>query len=114
LSAKSYANGMLARGVTLQIGGQIGWDGDREFVSDGFIGQMRQALSNIRSIVESADGGVEDVTRLTWIVTDRSECLAAQQEVGETYQGVFGRHFPARSMLAVAGPVEIETEAHLG
>ena len=119
LPAKGYANGMLTRDGVLHIGGQIGWDAEQRFVSDAFVGQMRQALLNIRAIVEAAGGTVEDVTRLTWFVTDKREYLARQAEVGAAYREVFGRHFPAMSMLVVAGLVEdaalveIEATAHL-
>jgi enamine deaminase RidA (YjgF/YER057c/UK114 family) len=119
LPAKGYANGILTRDGTLHIGGQIGWDAEKQFVSDSFIGQMRQALANIRAIVEAAGGTVEDVTRLTWFVTDKAEYLAAQAEVGQAYREVFGKHFPAMSMVVVAGliedeaKVEIEATAHL-
>lgn len=119
LPAKGYANGMLTKDGALHIGGQIGWDAQKRFVSDTFIGQMRQALANIRAIVEAAGGTVEDVTRLTWFVTDKAEYLAAQAEVGLAYREVFGRHFPAMSMVVVAGliedeaKVEIEATAHL-
>lgn len=119
LPAKGYANGVLTKDGVLHIGGQIGWDAHKQFVSDDFIGQMRQALLNIRSIVEAAGGKVEDVTRLTWFVTDKGEYLAAQQAVGAAYREVFGRHFPAMSMVVVAGliedraKVEIEATAHL-
>ena len=119
LPAKGYANGMLAKDGTLQIGGQIGWDANKTFTSDTFIGQMRQALPNIREIVEAAGGTVEDVTRLTWFVTDKAEYLAAQSEVGQAYREVFGKHFPAMSMVVVAAliedeaKVEIEATAHL-
>ena len=120
LPAKGYANGMLTKDGTLHIGGQIGWDEQKRLVSDDFIGQMRQALSNIRAIVETAGGTVEDITRLTWFVTDKAEYLAAQSAVGDAYREVFGRHFPAMSMIVVAGlvedaaKVEIEATAHLG
>lgn len=119
LPAKGYANGVLTKDGTLHIGGQIGWDANKEFVSGGFIGQMKQALQNILDIVESAGGEVTDVTRLTWFVTDKSEYLAKQVEVGAAYREVFGRHFPAMSMIIVAGLVEdeamieIEATAHL-
>ncbi len=120
LPAKGYSNGMLAKDGTLHIGGQIGWDAEKRFVSADFIGQMRQALLNIRAIVETAGGTVEDVTRLTWFVTDKDEYLAAQEEVGRAYREVFGKHFPAMSMVVVAGlvedaaKVEIEATAHIG
>jgi enamine deaminase RidA (YjgF/YER057c/UK114 family) len=119
LPAKGYANGILTRDGTLHIGGQIGWDAEKRFVSGTFIGQMRQALANIRAIVEAAGGAVEDVTRLTWFVTDKAEYLAAQAEVGQAYREVFGKHFPAMSMVVVVGliedeaKVEIEATAHL-
>lgn len=119
LPALGYANGVLVKDGTLHIGGQIGWDANKKFVADDFIGQMRQALQNIRDIVETAGGTVKDVTRLTWFVTDKAEYLAAQGDVGRAYREVFGRHFPAMSMVVVAGlveddaKVEIEATAHL-
>jgi len=120
LPAKGYANGMLTKDGVLHIGGQIGWDANKIFVSSDFIGQMRQALSNIRAIVEAAGGTVKDVTRRTWFVTDKAEYLAHQSEVGAAYRDVFGKHCPARSMVVVSAliedeaKVEIEATAHLG
>lgn len=119
LPAKGYANGVLTRDGTLHIGGQIGWDAEKRFVSDEFVGQMRQALQNIADIVTAAGGQVSDVTRLTWFVTDKTDYLARQPEVGAAYRDVFGKHFPAMSMVVVAGLVEdaalveIEATAHL-
>lgn len=119
LPAKGYANGMLTKDGTLHIGGQIGWDAQKQFVPGGFIAQMTQALRNIRAIVEEAGGQVSDVTRLTWFVTDKSEYLAQQANVGAAYREVFGRHFPAMSMIIVSGlvedqaMVEIEATAHI-
>ncbi len=119
LPAKGYSNGVLAKDGTLHIGGQIGWDANKKFVTGGFIGQMKQALRNIVEIVEAAGGEVTDVTRLTWFVTDKSEYLAKQSEVGAAYREVFGKHFPAMSMIIVAdlvedeAVVEIEATAHL-
>ncbi|WP_224826039.1 RidA family protein [Cognatishimia sp. MH4019] len=117
--AKGYANGMLAADGTLYVGGQIGWTADQVFESHDFIGQMEQALRNIVVVVEAAGGRVEDITRLTWFVIDKREYLARQREVGEVYRRVLGRHFPAMSMLIVAGLVEdealleIEATAHI-
>ena len=120
LPAKGYANGTLTKDGTLYIGGQIGWDAGKRFVSDDFVGQMRQALANIAAIVEAAGGTVADVTRLTWFVLDKAEYMARQAEVGAAYREIFGRHFPAMSMIVVAGLVEddalveIEATAQIG
>lgn len=104
--AKGYANGMLTADGTLYIGGQIGWTADQVFETHDFIGQMEQALSNIVDVVTAAGGKIEDITRLTWFVIDKTEYVARQREVGQVYRKVLGRHFPAMSMLVVAGLVE--------
>ena len=59
------------------------------------------------------------MTRLTWFVTNKAEYLNAQKEVGAAYREVFDRHFPAMSLVVVAGlvedraKVEIEATAHI-
>lgn len=117
--ALGYANGMLTQDGTLHIGGQIGWDKDKVFVSKEFVPQMRQALQNIADIVTAAGGKPSDIARLTWFVTDKAAYVANQRAVGEAYRAVFGKHFPAMSMLVVAALieddalVEIEATAHL-
>lgn len=104
--AKGYANGILTEDGLLFVGGQIGWNAEQVFESHDFIGQMEQTLKNIIAVVEEAGGSVTDVTRLTWYVIDKKEYLARQQEVGEVYRRVLGRHFPAMTMVVVAGLVE--------
>jgi len=106
--AKGYANGILAEGPQLYVGGQIGWNKDQVFETHDFIGQMEQTLRNIVDVVEAADGVVTDIVRLTWYVIDKQEYLARQQEVGEAYRRVMGKHFPAMAMVVVSGLVEDE------
>ena len=107
-AAKGYANGILTKDGTLYVGGQIGWTAEQRFESHDFIGQMEQALRNIMDVVTAAGGVAEDITRLTWYVTDKAEYLARQSEVGAVYRTVLGRHFPAMTMVVVAGLVEDE------
>ena len=107
-AAKGYANGILAKDGTLYVGGQIGWTAEQRFESHDFIGQMEQALRNIMDVVTAAGGVAEDITRLTWYVTDKAEYMARQSEVGAVYRTVLGRHFPAMTMVVVAGLVEDE------
>ena len=101
-----YANGMLTEDGTLYVGGQVGWSAEQVFATDDFVGQMEQALKNIRAIVEAAGGQVTDITRLTWFVIDKKEYLARQREVGEAYRRVMGRHFPAMSLIIIKDLIE--------
>ena len=106
--AKGYANGIKTADNQLFIGGQIGWNADQVFESQDFIGQMEQALCNIVDVLIAAGGKIEDLVRLTWYVVDKKEYVARQREVGEVYRKVLGRHFPAMTMVVVAGLVEDE------
>ncbi len=106
--AKGYANGMVAEGRVLFVGGQIGWTAQQVFETHDFIGQMTQALQNICDVVQAAGGTPEDIVRLTWYVTDKAEYLRRQREVGEAYRSVMGYHFPAMTMVVVSALVEDE------
>lgn len=118
--AKGYANGVLTKSGTLYVGGQIGWTADQVFEAHDFIGQMRQALTNIRTVVEAAGGTCADIVRLTWYVTDKADYLAHQAEVGAAYRDVLGRNFPAMTMVVIDALVEgealleIEATAEIG
>ena len=113
--AKGYANGVVATGRLLFLGGQIGWNADQVFETDDFIEQMTQTLENIKAILVAAGGGPEHLTRLTWFVTDKAEYAASQRQVGQAYRSVLGNNFPAMSLLVVADLLEdrakIEIEA---
>ena len=104
---RGYANGMVAEGRVLVTGGLVGWDAQGVFAKD-FIGQLRQTFINIRAVVEAGGGRVEDIVRLTWYVTDIATYRASLKEMGPVYREVFGRHFPAMAVVAVAALVEPE------
>ena len=112
---RGYANGVMAEGRHLAIAGQIGWNADKQFETDDFVGQTEQALKNIVAVVEAAGGTAANITRLTWYVTDKAEYLAAQKELGAAYVNALGRHFPAMTLVVVAGLLEdrakVEIEA---
>lgn len=105
---KGYANGILADGRMLFTGGQIGWNENQVFESRDFVGQLGQTLANIAAIVRAAGGEVTDIVRLTWFITDKQAYVATQREAGEAYRRVMGRHFPAMSVVVVAGLIEDE------
>ena len=56
---RGYANGVAARGLQIFVGGQIGWNAQAEFETDDFIAQTRQALSNVRAVLEAGGAGPE-------------------------------------------------------
>jgi enamine deaminase RidA (YjgF/YER057c/UK114 family) len=110
---RGYANGVLAEGRLVFVGGMIGWDASGELVSDDLAAQVRQALANVVAVLQEAGGGPEHVARLTWYVTSREEYLGAQREIGEAYRAVMGRHFPAMAVVEVSGLVEARAKVEI-
>ena len=111
---KGYANGVAAEGRLIVTGGVIGWDAS-ERLADGFIAQVRQALSNIRAILAEGGARPKHLVRLTWYVVDMDEYLANLRELGRIYREIFGAHYPAMALVQVVRRVEksarIEIEA---
>ena len=106
LAPKGYANGVMARGSLLFVGGQIGWNSQQEFESDDFIAQTRQALLNIVAVLQAGGAGPEHMVRMTWYVIDRHEYRSRLKELGAVYREVIGKNFPAMSCVEVSGLVE--------
>lgn len=113
--ARGYANGVVAQGRQVFIAGQIGWNADAELVSDDLVEQAEQALSNVAAVLAEAGGVPNHLTRLTWYITDKAAYLARRKEIGEVYRRIVGRHFPAMTLIVVAGLLEdgaqVEVEA---
>ena len=103
---KGYANGVMARGKLIFVGGQIGWNAAQQFESDDFIEQTRQALVNIAAVLKAGGAGPEHMVRMTWYVTDRLEYSARLKELGAVYREVMGKNFPAMTCVEVSGLVE--------
>lgn len=105
---RGYANGILAQGKLLAIGGQIGWTGQQVFEAHDFVGQFEQTLANIVAVVEAAGGRPEHVVRMTVYVTDLAVYRASLSALGAVWKRQFGRHYPAMALVGVTGLVEPE------
>ncbi len=104
---KGYANGMKARGAVVVTGGVVGWDPSGRF-ADGFVGQVRQTLSNIREILAAGGAHPRHLVRLTWYVTDLEAYRGGLRQIGQAYRDEIGPHYPAMAVVQVVGLVEPE------
>lgn len=105
---KGYSNGIEARGRTIYVGGQIGWNGQCAFEVHDLPGQVRQTLENVVAILAEAGAGPQHVTAMTWYVTDRKAYSASLKEIGAAYRAVMGRSFPTMAVVEVSGLIEDE------
>ena len=110
LPPKGYSNGVMAEMAVgsklVFVGGQIGWNGQQQFETDDFAGQVRQTLENIAAVLREAGGGPEHMVRMTWYVKDKHEYVASYPAIGRHYREVMGRNFPAMTAVEVADLVE--------
>lgn len=101
-----YSNGIAASGRLVFIGGQVGWNGQQQWETDDFAGQVRQTLENIVAILAEAGAGPQHITTMTWYFTSKAEYLANLKGVGQAYRDVIGKHFPAMAAVEVTALVE--------
>ncbi len=110
-----YANGMIASGRVLAIAGQVGWDARQHLVSADFLAQAAQALRNVADVLRTAGGDPEHLVRMTWYVLDAAEYRANAKALGAAYREIIGSHYPAMTLIVVAGLLEegarVEIEA---
>ena len=113
---RGFSNAMVAEGKIITLAGQVGWDPIvQELVSSDFVQQARQALANLLTALEAAGGKAANLVRLTWFITDRDAYLGGLKELGKAYREEIGNHYPAMSVVIVAGLLEpnakVEIEA---
>ena len=104
---RGYANGIVTRGETIFLAGQIGWDAQGRF-AEGLANQVGQAVANIVTLLAQAGAEPRHLVRLTWFVTDLEAYRENQTEIGIAYRQAIGRHFPTMSVIGVSRLVEPE------
>ena len=112
---KGYSNGVSASGRIIYTAGVVGWDEQEHFTSNTLPGQFEQVLKNIVAILAADGAGPEHLVKLTCYVTSIEAYVASLTEIGEAWQRIIGRHYPAIALVEVVRLVEpqamVEIEA---
>ena len=113
-------SGIMSQGVKVPAGnmvfvsGQVGRNAQGEVAKGDIRAQTRQALENVRSVLEAAGATLDDVAKVTVFVTNVAEQYAPIHEVRAEF---FKKDYPASTLVeikALAGPdllIEIEAIA---
>ncbi len=108
----AYSQAIVA-GDFVFVAGQGGKDPKTGEMLQGIAAQTRQALTNIKSILQAAGTSLENVTKVTVFITDIKEF----SKMNEVYLSFFKRDPPARATVQVVLPekwtVEIDAVALL-
>ena len=101
-----YANGVVARGRTIFLAGQVGWNEEGRFESDDLVAQIAQALRNVATVLACDSAGPEHITNLVWYFIDKREYVNRLPEVGKVYREIMGKNFPAMTAVQVSALIE--------
>lgn len=86
-----YSPGMVALcGEIVVVAGQVGMEQGGEVASGGVVAQTKQALHNVRAVVEAAGCAMRDVVRLQTFLTHAGDIDGFMKARAE----VFPRYFP--------------------
>ena len=105
---------VVRAGDWLIVSGQIGVR-DGSLVTGGMRDELRQALANLRALLEGEGASLDEVVKTTVFLRHIDDYAV----MNEAYIESFGDHRPARAAVAVAGLplhalVEVEAWAFTG
>jgi 2-iminobutanoate/2-iminopropanoate deaminase len=95
--AGPYSHAVVSGGFVF-ISGQGPVDPETGTVPDAFADQVRQTLKNVRTILEAAGSGLDEVVKVNAYVTD----LTRFQEFNEVYVEFFTHDPPARTTVGTS------------
>ena len=105
-------------GRMLFISGQVGWTGEKQFVSKDILGQFSQALANLQIACKAGGGRMDDIVQMRIYVTDMAGYKKAAKSLGKVWREFFGGYYPSITLLEVKGLYDpgarVEIEAMAG
>ncbi|MBI4489543.1 MAG: RidA family protein [Deltaproteobacteria bacterium] len=94
----------ITSGKIVYVAGQAPFDANGSVVGKGdFVAQFRQVMGNLKLAIEGAGGRPDQFAVLTMYVTDLKAYLANKKPIGVAYREVFGKFFPAITLVEVKG-----------
>jgi enamine deaminase RidA (YjgF/YER057c/UK114 family) len=109
--AIGFSHGVIVTaGRLLFLAGQTGSNAEGQIMApDDLVAQYEQTLRNLQTVVESAGGKMQDITKLNIFVRDRENYLANLKPLGKVHQSFFGSYYPAMALFEVKGFFQNET-----
>jgi enamine deaminase RidA (YjgF/YER057c/UK114 family) len=92
----------ISGGTVVHVAGQAPFDESGRVVGQGdFVAQFGQVMRNLKTAVEAAGGRTSQYAVLTIYVTDLESYWNNKRALGAAYREVFGKHFPAITLVEV-------------
>jgi enamine deaminase RidA (YjgF/YER057c/UK114 family) len=89
-------------GNIVYVAGQAPFDENGQVVGKGdFVAQFAQVIQNLKTAVAAAGGRPDQYAALTIYITHLQAYLNNKSALGEVYRKVFGKYFPAITLVQV-------------
>jgi enamine deaminase RidA (YjgF/YER057c/UK114 family) len=121
---RGYQHATVAEGATrlVNIAGQVAGSGGLPpaAFSKDIVAQFQGALTNFKTVLESAGGSAADLTSMTIYTTDVDAYRRNLKGIGAAWIALFGEVFPAMTLVGVTelfdagATIEIDGTAVLG
>ncbi|TMA09584.1 MAG: RidA family protein [Deltaproteobacteria bacterium] len=92
----------ITSGKIVYVAGQAPFDSSGTVVGKGdLVAQFRQVLANLKLAIEGAGRRPDQFAVLTMYLADLKSYLANKKPIGAAYQEIFGKYFPAITLVEV-------------
>ena len=99
--ARGFSHATVAGGF-VWLGGQIGSDSSGKVAEPGdIVAQYARAVRNVSVALRAVGSTPADTVKLTYYVTDLKAYKDNLRAIGSAYREVFGRHYPATTLVEV-------------
>ena len=105
-----YSHGMVAPGgEILVVAGQVGIGQGGEVAAGDVVAQTKQALDNVRAVVEAAGCSMRDIVRLQTFLTHAADIPGFMKARAEVFPGYFPDGvYPPNTLLIISSLVKPE------
>ena len=106
-----FSHGVLVTGGRLLfLAGQTGSNIEGQIMAPGdLVAQYEQTLRNLQTVVETAGGKMQDITKLNIFIRDRDDYLAHLKSLGIVHRSFFGAYYPAMALFEISRFFQNET-----
>lgn len=110
-----YSHGMASpAGEIVVVAGQVGIGGDGRVAGDDVGSQTRQALTNVRAVVDAAGCAMTDVVRLQTFLTSADDIPGFMKARGEIFPDLFPQGiYPPNTLVVVSRLVRPEFKVEI-